>query len=53
MLNLLFFHAVIVFNLQKDQACANFNVNLYLCLACLQIGRTKVKGHGVQKCLIS
>ena len=32
------FHAIIVFNLKKDQTCANFNVNLYLCLACLQIG---------------
>ena len=32
------FHAIIVFNLKKDQACANFDLNLYLCLACLQIG---------------
>ena len=32
------FHAKIAFNLKKDQARANFNINLYLCLACLQIG---------------
>ena len=29
------FHAIIVLNLKKDQACANFNVKLYLCLAFL------------------
>ena len=32
------FRAISVFNLKKDQACANFNVNPYLCMACLQIG---------------
>ena len=36
--NYVIFHAIIAFNLKKDQACANFNVNLYLCLVCLQIG---------------
>ena len=33
-----FLHVIIVFNLTKDKACAHFNVYLYLCLACLQIG---------------
>ena len=33
-----YFHAIIVFNFKNNQACANFNVNLYLRLACLQVG---------------
>ena len=53
MLNLLFFMQSLFLTLKK-QACANFNVNLYLSLACLQFGswllrlgrRSKVMGCG-------